>query len=72
MCSPVGLPAPVSAPVLPRELRPALTPEKFNLKTIFARLEKQGDLWGDFWKSRQRLEKAISSLGTKVPRPSKR
>ena len=64
--------APVSAPVLPRELRPNLRPEKFNLKTIFARLKEKGDLWADFWKSRQRIEKAIEQLSTRVPHQKKR
>jgi bifunctional non-homologous end joining protein LigD len=64
--------ATVSAPVQPHELRPALTPDRFNLKTIFARLEKQGDLWGDFWKSRQPLEKAIQKLSTRLPAQGKR
>ncbi len=64
--------APVSTPVELRELRQTLTPEKFNLKTIFARLEEHGDLWGDFWKSRQRLEKAIERLGARLPGRAKR
>ncbi len=59
--------APVSTPVLPGELRANLRPEKFNLKTFFARLEKKGDLWRDFWKSRQSLEKAIEQLSARVP-----
>jgi len=54
--------APVSAPVLPGELRAGLRPEGFNLKSIFARLDAKGDLWGDFWKRRQRLEGAIETL----------
>jgi bifunctional non-homologous end joining protein LigD len=59
--------APVSAPILPRELRPNLLPEKLNMKTIFARLKEKGDLWADFWKRRQRLEPAIELLGERVP-----
>ncbi len=64
--------APVSAPVSSRELRSNLRPETLNLKTVFARLEKQGDLWKDFWKSRQRIEKAIEQLGSDVPGRKKR
>jgi bifunctional non-homologous end joining protein LigD len=66
--------APVSAPILPRELRTKLRPESLNMKTIFARLKEKGDLWSDFWKSRQRLEEAIEllskhmSAGTKKTR----
>jgi bifunctional non-homologous end joining protein LigD len=54
--------APVSAPVLPQELRSSLRPERFNLKTIFDRLEEKGDLWADFWKRRQRIEEALKAL----------
>src|ERR1700730_490423 len=42
--------APVSTPVLPRELRASLRPESLNMKTISARLKEKGDLWGDLWK----------------------
>jgi bifunctional non-homologous end joining protein LigD len=56
--------APVSTPVSPRELRPSLKPENLNIKTISARLKEKGDLWKDFWKSRQRIEAAIEALST--------
>jgi len=59
--------APVSAPLLPRELRPSLRPETLNIKTVFARLKEKGDLWGDFWKRRQRLEQAIELLSARMP-----
>ena len=58
--------APVSAPILPRELRPSLSPETLNIKTIFARLKEKGDLWADFWKQRQRLEEAIELLSERM------
>jgi len=64
--------APVSAPVLPRELRPKLRPEDLNLKTIFRRLDKLGDLWGDFWKSCQRLDEPTRRLSSRVPATKKR
>jgi bifunctional non-homologous end joining protein LigD len=48
--------APVSTPVRIDELRSGLEPERWNLKTIRVRVEKAGDLWADFWKSRQKLE----------------
>jgi bifunctional non-homologous end joining protein LigD len=54
--------APVSAPVEPKELRPGLTPEKLNIRSVFDRLEIHGDLWADFWKNRQRLEEAVGRL----------
>ena len=59
--------APVSAPILPRELRPNLRPERLNIKTIFDRLKEKGDLWADFWKGRQRLEDAIELLSSRIP-----
>jgi bifunctional non-homologous end joining protein LigD len=64
--------APVSAPLLPRELRPGLRPEALNIKTVFARLKEKGDLWGDFWKRRQRLEDAIESLSRRLPPAARR
>jgi bifunctional non-homologous end joining protein LigD len=60
--------APVSAPILPRELRATLNPELLNMKTIFARLKEKGDLWADFWKSRQRLEHAVELLSRHMTR----
>src|SRR5438477_4899278 len=64
--------APVSAPLLPRELRPSLRPETLNIKTVFARLKDKGDLWADFWKRRQRLEQAIELLSTRMPPRTKK
>jgi bifunctional non-homologous end joining protein LigD len=58
--------APVSTPVLPRELKASLTPENLNIKTVFARLKEKGDLWKDFWKSQQRIEGAIERLSEGV------
>jgi bifunctional non-homologous end joining protein LigD len=64
--------APVSTPVLPRELKPGLRPENLNMKTIFARLKEKGDLWKDFWKSQQRIEGAIEALSSKVAAQAKK
>ena len=64
--------APVSAPLLPRELRPSLRPETLNIKTVSARLKEKGDLWADFWKKRQRLEQAIELLSDRMPRKTKK
>ncbi len=58
--------APVSTPVLPRELKSGLKPENLNIKTIFARLKEKGDLWRDFWKGQQRIEGAIERLSENV------
>jgi len=56
--------APVSTPVEIKELRPTLKPEKFNMKNLFSRLKEKGDLWADFWQSRQRIEPVLEHLGT--------
>jgi bifunctional non-homologous end joining protein LigD len=55
--------APISAPVEIKELRPTLKPEKFNIKTFPKRMREKGDLWADFWQSRQRIERAIDQIG---------
>ncbi len=52
----------VSAPITAGELRATLKPERFTIKTMPARLERSGDLWGDFWQSRQRIEPALERL----------
>lgn len=54
--------APVSTPVALSELRKGLRPERMNIKTIFERLKKHGDLWSDFFDRRQRLEDAVAKL----------
>jgi len=59
--------APVSAPILPRELKPTLRPESLNIKTVWKRLQEKGDLWSDFWKKRQRLDEAIERLSAQMP-----
>ncbi|MDE3110397.1 MAG: hypothetical protein KGL02_10715, partial [Acidobacteriota bacterium] len=48
--------APISTPVRVDELRGALKPDRWNLKTIRGRIQKVGDLWADFWDHRQKLE----------------
>jgi len=64
--------APVSAPILPRELRPNLRPENLNMATVFPRLKEKGDLWADFWNDRQRLEQAIELLSQRMPPRTKK
>jgi bifunctional non-homologous end joining protein LigD len=64
--------APVSTPVLPRELKTSLKPESLNIKTIAARLKEKGDLWAEFWKKRQRLENAVELLSERVPSRTKK
>ena len=58
--------APVSTPVLPAELKSSLRPEHLNIRSTLVRLEKKGDLWQKFWKSRQRLEDAIERLSRQL------
>ena len=60
--------ASVSAPVSRRELRPTLSPKRFTLANMSARLKKSGDLWADFWQRRQRLEPALEQLGRELRR----
>jgi bifunctional non-homologous end joining protein LigD len=64
--------APVSTPVLPRELKTSLRPETLNIKTIASRLKEKGDLWAEFWKKRQRLERAVELLSERVPPRTKK
>ncbi|HEY6266373.1 MAG TPA: DNA ligase D [Candidatus Acidoferrum sp.] len=64
--------APISAPILPRELRTSLRPETLNIQTIFARLKEKGDLWADFWNQRQRLEDAIEALSRRMSHGTKK
>jgi bifunctional non-homologous end joining protein LigD len=64
--------APVSCPVGPRELKPSLAPDKFNIKTMTSRLEQKGDLWGDFWRSRQTIEEAVERLGDSMKKSGAR
>lgn len=60
--------APVSTPVEIKELRPTLKPETLNIKTVLKRLGQKGDLWADFWRSRQRIEGALEKLGANASR----
>jgi bifunctional non-homologous end joining protein LigD len=64
--------APVSTPVLAKELRANLKPENWNVRTMPARLKEKGDLWAGFWKSRQRLEKAIELLSAQMAKGAKK
>jgi DNA primase len=63
--------APASAPITLRELRANLHPDKFNLKSIFARIAGKGDLWADFWKRRQRIEVAVEKLSSQLQKETK-
>jgi bifunctional non-homologous end joining protein LigD len=58
--------APVSAPISPRELKPNLIAEKFNMRTMAARVQEKGDLWADFWTKRLKLEDVVERLSASV------
>jgi bifunctional non-homologous end joining protein LigD len=58
--------APVSAPLAARELQPKLTPEKFTIKTMVARVAEKGDLWADFWTRRLKIEDVMERLSATV------
>lgn len=58
--------ASASAPVAARQLRKNLNPANFNLVTLPKRLGKSGDLWAEFWRSRQRIETALDRLQSEV------
>jgi bifunctional non-homologous end joining protein LigD len=58
--------APVSAPVSARELKANLAADKFNIKSMVARVEEKGDLWADFWTKRLKLEDVMERLSASV------
>lgn len=55
--------APVSTPLLWNEVRSGLDPKDFNIKNIFSRIEKKGDIWREAMKSKNDLEKTVKLLG---------
>jgi bifunctional non-homologous end joining protein LigD len=54
--------APVSTPLAWSELEEDLSPSDFNMHTIFARLEKTGDLFAPVLKKKQSLRGALRAL----------
>ena len=54
--------APVSTPMLESELEKNFSADTWNLKTVPGRLKKLGNLWGDFFDNRQRLEDAVARM----------
>jgi bifunctional non-homologous end joining protein LigD len=60
--------APVSTPLEPEELTKNITPDIFTLTNFDERIAEVGDLWKDFWKKRQTLNRALDLLGKKVPK----
>jgi bifunctional non-homologous end joining protein LigD len=58
----------VSCPLSPEELMKSVSPEKWNLKNVPERVSEIGDLWKDFWKKRQTLDRALELLDEKMPK----
>jgi bifunctional non-homologous end joining protein LigD len=58
----------VSSPLSPEELTKSISPEKWNLKNVPERVRDIGDLWQDFWKKPQTLDRALELLDAKLPR----
>jgi bifunctional non-homologous end joining protein LigD len=55
--------APVSTPLDWKEVKPGIDPKDYNIKNIFKRLEKKGDLFGPVLKKGVDIMKAIKKLG---------
>jgi bifunctional non-homologous end joining protein LigD len=60
--------AAVSTPLSPEELRTNISAEQFTLRNFNERVAKVGDLWADFWKHRQTLDRALELLAKKFPK----
>ena len=54
--------APVSTPLEWKEVRPQLRPDSFNLKTIFRRLDRKGELFEGMLEDHQSLQRALKKL----------
>lgn len=62
--------APVSTPISVQELMGKdVNPETWTIRTISKRVEQNGDLWQDFWHRRQRLDRALDTLGQRLNAP---
>ena len=60
--------APVSTPLLWEEVEKGnITPERFNIKTIFQRLEPMGDVYGRLLSLRQRLDSLLETAKNNLP-----
>ncbi|HVO72781.1 MAG TPA: DNA ligase D [Ignavibacteriaceae bacterium] len=57
--------APVSAPLMWDEVKPGLYPEKFNIKSIFKRLEKIGDIFSGVLVEEISIESCLKNLENK-------
>jgi bifunctional non-homologous end joining protein LigD len=59
--------ATVSTPLTAEELKKGIDPEKWNIQSLDQRIAKVGDLWADFWDSRQTLDQALELLAKRMP-----
>ena len=62
--------ATISTPLTPEELTTNISAEQFTLRNFDERIAKVGDLWADFWKNRQTLDRALELLARKFPKES--
>jgi bifunctional non-homologous end joining protein LigD len=60
--------ATVSTPLSPEDLATNISAEQFTLRNFNDRIAKVGDLWADFWKNRQTLDRALELLAKKFPK----
>jgi bifunctional non-homologous end joining protein LigD len=60
--------ATISTPLTPEELTTNISAEQFTLRNFNDRIAKVGDLWADFWKNRQTLDRALELLAKKFPK----
>ncbi len=59
--------ATVSAPLTAEDLLGKdIDPNAWTIRTLPKRIEDVGDLWKDFWKKRQTLDKALEALGRRL------
>ena len=62
--------APVSTPITAAELLGQdVNPDAWTIKTLSKRLNEVGDLWNEFWKKRQRLDRALDTLAVRLNAP---
>jgi bifunctional non-homologous end joining protein LigD len=54
--------APVSTPLTWNELKPDLTPERWNLNSVLADLPRRSKLWANFFENEQTIEDALAAL----------
>ncbi|HEY2351578.1 MAG TPA: DNA ligase D [Candidatus Acidoferrum sp.] len=60
--------APVSTPVTPAELKKNFAADQWTINTLEKRLKAVGNLWADFWKTRQSLSAALDLLDQRLSR----